>query len=109
MLIDVTDQYASFNCNYIWNYWLDVGIVNVFVFHANWERLYPDFNTRAFGHCEKFLGGKVTVKDHQMLIQVFKKSKKAFVLKMIFIFHIALKQVYLNLLMFVLWFWVSNF
>ena len=29
---------------------LDVGIVNVFVFHAIWVRLHPDFSTNAFGH-----------------------------------------------------------
>ena len=36
----------------------DVRVVNVFVFHAIWVRLYPDFNNHAFGHCEIFAPGK---------------------------------------------------
>ena len=39
---------------------LGVRIVNVFVFTAIWVRLYPDFNTHAFGHCVIFSGKKVT-------------------------------------------------
>ena len=39
---------------------LDVGILNIFVFHAIWVRLHLDFNTLAFGHCVKFSSKKVT-------------------------------------------------
>ena len=39
---------------------LDVGIVNVFGFHAICVRLHPDFNSHAFGHCVTLSGKKVT-------------------------------------------------
>ena len=39
--------YASFENNYLWiiAVSLDMGIVNIFVFHAIWAHLQPDFNT----------------------------------------------------------------
>ena len=38
----------------------DVEIVNEFVYHAIWVRLYSDFNNHAFGNCVNFSGKKVT-------------------------------------------------
>ena len=46
--------------NKIFSVSFDVRVVNVFVFHAIWVRLYPDFNNHAFGNCVFFSGKKVT-------------------------------------------------
>lgn len=48
---DWLTEYTGFEYNYFWNYIavsLDVGIVEVFVFHAIWVQLLPYFNTTLF-------------------------------------------------------------
>ena len=51
-------EYARFEYNYfgIIAVSLDVGNAKVFVFHATWVRLHPDFNNHAFKKPRKFVG-----------------------------------------------------